>query len=67
MEYRVLTLDPVTDDLVVGKWEGMFWRLRKICPTRKHAISFVRLMERQAYDRQVSILVEKIENVPAVH
>lgn len=73
--YRVLTWDPVEDidmfadlnDFKPTEDFAMFWRLRKICPTRRHAISFVREMERQAYDRQCSILVERIDDVPFVH
>ncbi len=74
-EYRVSTYDPVGDidpfadfsDFVPIENFDMFWRLRKICPSRRHAVAFVKVMEREAYDRQCSILVEKIEPLPVVH
>lgn len=74
-EYKISTYDPVGDidpfadfaDFEPGQNFDMFWRLRKICPTRRHAVAFVREMERQSYERQVSILVEKISDVQHVH
>lgn len=77
-EYKVSTYDPVGDidpfadfadfaDFVPVQNFDMFWRLRKICPTRRHAVAFVQEMERQSYERQVSILVEKIGDVQHVH
>lgn len=59
--FLVSTYDPLDDfgAIVDGEWRGMYWRPRQVVVPRG-VRAMIRSLEQEGYDRQVSILVEKV-------
>ncbi len=56
LQRLVSTYDPVSDKIE----DGCYWRARQVCANMREAVAVVRQMEAEGYDRDVSILVERV-------